>query len=111
MEDRQVGGKRTFSFDKKVYEIQEILLNPEFSMVWSWTTGICPHCKNKIENKVKHTFYRIEILIPDNIKLKDVSVNDIIVMGDAMDNRRMIIPKENYKDILPKSKLFKHLGV
>lgn len=103
----QVGNKRSFSFSKDEYEILEILDNPNIYMWWTWNSGVCPHCKMKIDREVQHQFYRIEILANKEIKTKD----DIIIMGHTLDNRYMQIPVNDpaFNEVLIKSNKYKHL--
>ena len=110
--DLKVGQRRNFSFSDKVYRIREILENPGISMWWTWTTGICPHCKKNIERKIKHDFYRIEILGNDAKEDKDLAIKDIVLMGDTMDKRRMVIPIDDqaFSETLEKSKKFKKIA-
>jgi len=109
MENVEIGKtKRTFNFTKdKQFIIQEVLDKPNFSMDWTWSSGICPHCKNIIDRIVKHDFYRIEILVDESIKEDKISNKDIIIMGDTLDNRRMIIPEKHYREIFNQSQNFK----
>lgn len=102
-----VGQKRTFSFSKQKYEIKEILENPEISMLWTWKTGICPHCKKKIEQTIKHDFYRIEILIDEVKKQEEITKDDIVIIGDTLDNKRLLISNDLYNQVFEKSTSFK----
>lgn len=109
MENVKVGKtKRTFNFTKdKQFIIQEVLDNPEFSMNWTWNSGICPHCKKLIDKTINHKFTRIEILVDDSIREDQIIPENIVVMGDTLDKKRMIIPKEYYREIFTKSQNFK----
>lgn len=109
--------KRTFSFSKEPYEIQEISDEPNICMSWIWTTSICPHCKKKIERTTQHKFSKIEILVKcklvnNEYKTKEhIMENDIVIMGFTLDNKYMQIPKDvdAYKETLSKSQKFKYL--
>lgn len=104
-----VGDKRTFTHSKTVYRIREVLNNPGISMWWNWTTGVCPHCKKRIERNIEHIFYRIEILGDDTKDDKSLTIDDIVLMGDTLDKRRMTITKDKYNEIFNASNDFKHL--
>ena len=106
----QIGQKRKFSFSEKTYRIREILDNPGVTMQWTWTTGICPYCKRKIERIIDHIFYKIEILGDDSKEDKDLKKKDIVLMGDTLDRRRMILTADKYVEVLSKSKILKHLA-
>lgn len=103
----QVGDKRKFSFKEENYVIKEILDNPNISMNWTWKTGVCPHCKKKIEYSINHKFYKIEILVKDGVTnpIRD----DILIMGHTLDNKYMYIPieEQTYNLALDKSVNFK----
>lgn len=105
----EIGQKRIFSFSEKKFRIREILENPEVTLRWVWNTGLCPHCKQKIERIIDHQFYRIEILGEDSKEDKDLIKQDIILMGDTLDRRRMILPIDKYKEVFLKSKKFRYL--
>jgi hypothetical protein len=97
---------RYFSFSKEPYEIEEIIHNSNMNMEWKWEDSICPHCKHRIERRMIHTFYEIEILT------QPANRNNIVVIGHTTDGRIMHIPKEEkiYKEILKKSNKFKELA-
>ena len=103
------GEYRKFSFSDKLYEIKEVIDNPQVSMMWRWTTGVCPYCKRKIERIVRHDFYRIEVLVPEDVK--NPTLKDIILIGDTLDRRKMFIPIDSdaFKQALLKSKKFRKL--
>ena len=105
----QVGEKRKFSISDKVQRIREILEKPDITMWWTWDSGICPHCKEKIERKIEHIFYRIEILGDDTKEDKDLTIKDIVIIGDTLDRRRMILTADKYDEVFGKSRLFKYL--
>lgn len=106
-----VGQKRTFSFSKNKYEIKEIIENPQISMLWTWKTGICPHCKKKIEQTIKHDFYRIEILVDETKKQEEIIKDDIVLIGDTLDGKKLLISSDLYNQVFEKSSLFKnHIG-
>ena len=102
-----VGAKRKFSFKEKSYIIKEIIDDQNIIMPWIWRTGICPHCKKKIDATINHKFYRIEILVEDG--LENITKNDILIMGHTLDKRYMHIPIDNqiYNIVLDKSINFK----
>lgn len=102
---------RKFSFNDFNYEIIEILDNPKISMEWNWDSGICPNCKTRINRKVTHTFYKIEILIPETKTIDNITRNDIVLFGDTLDKRKMLIDKTIYNQVFSKSKLFKKFEV
>ena len=106
----EVGQKRKFSFSDKVQRIREILEGLSITMWWTWDSGICPHCKEKIERKIEHVFYRIEILGDDTKEDKDLTIKDIVIIGDTLDRRRMLLTADKYDDVFSKSKSFKHLA-
>lgn len=103
----QVGNKRKFTFSNQEYEIKEILEKPNIKLLWTWDTGLCPHCKQRIERTIEHSFYRIEILADTSKKEEELTSEDIIIMGDTMDCRRMILPKDKYNEIFAQSNNFK----
>lgn len=129
---KQVGDIRTFSFDLgTIYTIREILDNPKISMWWKWNSGICPHCKKKIERNIKHEFSRIEILgkisdytIEDiekgkitakdlagkEIKDENLTKDDIVLYGQTLDNRLLIMTADKYEEVFGKSKKFGRLA-
>lgn len=107
MYDLTIGQKRRFTFSEKEFEIKEILDNPNIRLQWTWNTGVCPHCKERIERKIDHLFYRIEILVDTTKKLDDITIDDIVIMGDTTDKRRLILPKDKYTDVFNISKDFK----
>jgi hypothetical protein len=105
----RAGELRKVSFIDKDLEIREVLENPQITLEWTWDTGVCPHCKNRITRNVTHQFYRIEIMVPTDIEDKDVIKTDIVLGGNTLDNRQMILPESHYNEILAKSKKYKHL--
>jgi len=108
--EKKVGEKRKFSFSDKTFSIREILDAPKVKLQWVWSTGICPHCNYRINRDVEHDFYRIEILADDKVlDDKDVTLEDIQILGDTLDKRRMILPADKYNEILLTSKIFKKL--
>src|SRR3990167_10134246 len=107
--EKKIGDKRKFTNDTRIYSIREILNNPKINMRWTWDTGICPNCKIKLTREIEHTFYRIEILGDENIKDEKLTIQDITLMGDTLDNRRMLITENKYNEILNKSEKFKNL--
>ena len=107
--NKQVGDKRKFSFNENLYSIREIVDAPDVKLMWSWATGSCPHCKSRLTREIEHEFYRLEILATEGIEDADVTLEDIQIMGDTKDRRRMILPVEKYDEIFEKSKLFKKL--
>ena len=105
----KVGEERIFTFSKAIYEIREVLENPNISMWWTWTTGVCPHCKKQIERRINHDFYYIEILVEKDVQNKDVARTDVAMLGHTLDKRGMRISIDKYDEIFNKSKNFKHL--
>ena len=105
----EVGQKRTFTFSDKTYRIREVLDNSGITMWWTWDSGLCPHCKEKIERKIEHVFYRIEILGDDTKEDKHLKKEDIVLMGDTLDRRRMVLTADKYDEVFSKSKTLKHL--
>lgn len=109
---RKVGDKRTFSNDNRIYNIEEIIDNPSgITLEWKWVDSVCPHCKKRLERKMTHQFYRIEIL-RDNIKedIKSLKKEDVIMLGSTLDGRTMILPLDKYSEICKMSEKFKNLG-
>jgi hypothetical protein len=132
METKQIGDKTHFTFGDDVwvnkekravprnYELQEILDKPNISMWWKWSSGICPHCKRKIERDIKHEFYKIKIFVAcdldateDNwVARSNPTLDDLIVLGYTLDNRKMFVPRnktDTHNEILQKSKKFNNL--
>ena len=109
MAEKQVGDARTFTFSDKTYKIYNVLDIRNINMQWTWDTSTCPHCKQKITRTTTHNFYRIEILADNSIAEKDVTIDDLVIVGDTYDGRKMILPKDKYSSILNQSKQFKHL--
>jgi hypothetical protein len=105
----KVGDKRKFSFNDKNYKILEVIDNPNINMEWTWTSGVCSHCRRKLERIVNHKFYNIEILAPEDMEEKNVKNTDIVVMGNTIDRRYMQIPIDNtaYNQSLSLSKKFR----
>lgn len=102
----QIGDTRHFSFSDKLFKIREILENPAVSMWWTWDTGICPHCKKKIERHIKHNFYRIEILGDNDKSDENLTDDDIAMLGFTTDRRLMHLDIEARKDVYKISKKF-----
>jgi len=101
---------RKFTFSDKVFIIKEILEHINFKMNWTWNTGCCSFCKNKLEKTITHIFYRIEILICSDVDETKATLNNIIIIGNTIDNRLMQIKEEKYiKEILSLSNKFKYL--
>ena len=106
----KVGVRRKFNaYPNKDFEIREILDAPQISMWWTWTTGICPHCKEQIKREIKHDLNRIEILGLDGKSNNDLTRDDIVLLGFSMDNRTMFLSIDKYDEVFLKSKDFKHL--
>ena len=105
----KVGDKRKFSFSSDEYIILEKIENPNIYMEWVWSTGICPHCKKRIERIINHQFYNIEILAPLNIEEQNLKNTDIVIMGHTIDKRYMQIPIDNntYNQVLALSNKFR----
>ena len=106
--EAEEGNLRKFSFSDKLHEVKEIIHNPNISMQWKWTTGICPYCKRRIERIITHYFYRIEILFPYR---EEENLKNIIIVGDTLDRRKMFIPPDDnaFKYTLLKSRKYKKL--
>jgi len=109
MSDLKVGEKRKFSFDTNWYTIREIIDNANIHMFWTYDSGICPHCKNRLVRDVEHLFYKIEILGKEGKEDKDLTTNDVQLHGFTMDNRNMIISIDKYDEVFDKSNKFKKL--
>lgn len=109
MPELKVGNLRDFSFSNKKYKIREILENPQISLLWTWDSGVCPHCKNKITRNIKHDFYKIEILGENDIDDDKLTIDNIYLLGFTLDKRTMLIPKDKYNEVFQKSKKFKRL--
>ncbi len=107
MEELKVGNKRSFTFKKEIYEIKEIIENPDVTMKIIAGSIVCPHCKEKIESSKNYTFRKIEILIDENKKIEEINVDDLVILGDSLDKKKMLISKDLYNKILEKSLLFK----
>lgn len=107
--ERNLGDKIKVSVDDREFTVREILDCPCVTLRWSWSSGLCPNCKHKIDRTVIHEFYRIEVLGVENIKDEDLTENDIFFLGSTYDKRTMIFPKEKYQEILIKSKKLEHL--
>lgn len=105
----KVGEKRKFSFDNKIYIIREVLDNPNIRMFWSYDSGICPHCKNKLTREIEYFFTKIEILGAEGKEDKDLTVNDIQLHGFTIDNHNLILSIDKYDEVFNKSSLFKKL--
>jgi len=126
--ESKIGQKRKFSFSENPYEVLEIIDSPNLSMDWEWNTGTqrCPYCGRLFKSKstVRHDFYKIEILgatefigkneeEKNNIEKyklkKNLTKDDIVIMGYTLDRRYMLIPKEKstYNMALSLSKKFK----
>ena len=106
----KIGECRKFNNDNNIYEIKEILENPNLSIYWTWSSTICPHCKQRINREIKHDFYRIEILANVSKNEDEITINDIYISGNTLDRRKMMIPKDHFVQILLKSNKFKHLA-
>ena len=107
--EKKVGDRRKFTNDVRMYTIREVLNDPKISMWWTWDSGVCPHCKIKLTRDIQHEFYRIEILGDETKEDALLTIGDVTLMGDTLDNRRMIITLNLYNQILGKSEKFKHL--
>jgi len=106
----QVGQKRRFSFSNDCYDIVEVLDDPKIKIFWNWDTGACPYCKGKITRNIEHDFYRIEVLRKEKKRNKECNENDIVLLGSTLDNRTMVIPKENYSQVFKKTREFKRFS-
>lgn len=107
MENIKVGDQRTFSFKEKAFVVKEILDNVNFTMFWTWSDSVCPHCKKHITNTVQHKFSRIEILVEDGVADQDITIDKILLLGDTYDNRKMLITSDKYDEVFSFSKDFK----
>jgi len=105
----KVGDTTQFTFREGQFSIREILEVPEISMWWNWNTTVCPHCRKRIENRVCHKFHRIIILGLDPINNDDINKEDLIFIGDTIDNRRMSLDDITVEKVLQKSTIFKRL--
>jgi hypothetical protein len=112
----QVGDLRTFTdYPNRKFIIKDVLENPDIKMKWVWVSCVCPHCKEVIHKEVEHSFTRIEILIDEIIKLeemdiKDLKINDVVIIGDTTDGKKMAFSKDKFKEVYSKSSIFKVLG-
>lgn len=107
--DLAVGQKRRFSFSENDFVIHEIIDTPEIQMVWEWDTGACPHCKKKISRKTNHKFIKIELLLPDGIAKEQATRDNIIVFGNTLDGKNMLMTKDKYNEVFTISKEFTNL--
>ncbi len=107
MDGKGVGETRRFSFSDKTYRILEILENPNIKLYWTWTSGVCPHCKERITRNIEHTFYSIEVLGDTKISKSNLKKKDIYLRGYTLDKRTLILPIEKYNEVFDKSKNFK----
>jgi len=104
----KLGSFRQFDFSEAKYEIVEILNEPDIKMKWTWDTGLCPHCKKRITQTIDHEFYRIEIL--KEVGVKSPTTNNLLLLGDTIDGRKMMFPGDKKEQILKdKSKKYKSL--
>lgn len=104
-----IGKNRKFSFLNGLYTIIEIIENPQFEMEWSWSRGVCPHCKKEISEKKIHRFKSIELLMPQSkTSLSILQQKPYVVgYGDDTEGKRMFIPREKARELLSQSKYFK----
>ncbi len=108
--NKKIGDKRIFQFKPgEEFTIREILDKPKIGIWWIWNTGLCPHCKKRIERKIYHTFYRIEILGIEEKKDNELTIDDIVLFGDTLDKRAMVLPIDKYNEVLGKTNKFKGL--
>lgn len=107
MPNKKVGDQRLFSWSANNFIIKEVIDEPDFVLRWTWTSGVCQHCKRKQERIVNHNIYKIEILVDETKKENLLKVSDLVICGHTLDARYMRIPIENYKEILEKSKKYK----
>ena len=67
--DAEIGMIRNFTFKgDKHFTVREVLTLPDIKMNWNWGTGVCPHCKKKLQNSIEHTFYKVEILTDKDVE-------------------------------------------
>jgi hypothetical protein len=105
----KVGEFRKFSFSEDDYIVKEVIDDPQFTLDWIWDTGVCPHCKKRLDKTVQHDFYRIEVLVKENKDKGNNKKEDLLILGDTLDKRKMLIPIDQYDRVLRKSKLYKSL--
>lgn len=106
----KVGELRKFNFQPgKDFTIEEIIENPEISMTWNWSSILCPHCNNKIDNIQEHKFFRIEVLTDTTKKESEINFNNIMVIGFTNDQKVLLLTPDKKKEALIKSKKFSNL--
>jgi hypothetical protein len=106
----KIGDTRKFTFDNRTFIIEEILEPISFKMDWLWNTGSCPFCKEKLDRIITHEFYRIEILLASEIGENKATLKDIIILGNTIDSRLMLVQEDKYiKKVLKLSNKFKYL--
>ncbi len=106
----KIGDTRKFhSFPNKEFLINEIIIDANINLNWTWNTGVCPYCKNRISREITHDIYRIEILIDDSKDKDKIKVTDIVLLADTLDKRKMILPRDKYNEVFSLSEKYKHL--
>lgn len=109
MRENQVGDRMQFTFDIREFILQEVLENPEISMWWTWKSEVCPHCKEKIEKRALHNFFKIEIYIAKDKKIEESALEDIVMIGYALDGKTLQLTKDKLYEAFEKSEKFKHM--
>ena len=103
-----LGEKTQFTFVEGNYILEEIIENPQISMWWSWGKEVCPHCKGVIDKRTLHQFSSIEIFIPENKKIEEVIIEDLVILGYDK-GMKLLITKDKIDGVLSKSEKFKNL--
>jgi len=96
-----VGQKRNFTFKpERKFVLREIQHQPDISMDWIWNNGTCPHCKNKLDIKKTHKFFRIEILTDSKVDDDDLTIQDLVCLGFSEDGKILLLDKNTSKEAL-----------
>lgn len=110
--EKKVGDIRKFNNDEKLYSIREILSDlTNVTLTMNWSTGVCPHCKHRLERSTTHSIYKIEVLGNKDIENNKLVETDIVILGDTLDGRKLMFPLDKYKEILEKTENFKSLEI
>jgi hypothetical protein len=101
--------KTRFNFDKREFELAEIIENLNISMWWTWSHELCPYCKEIIEKRKNHLFRKIEIYVPINTDYQHCIMKDMILLGHDEQNYTLQLSKEKIGEVLKKSTIFNYL--